>query len=190
MMRFLSDKISLGLYPVALELFGSIKSISPILVISFAPLFVYKFSDIKTIKRNITILTFLVSSIAAVISVILYLISPFLIQFIFGIKFNDAVEIFQYFTWILPLIFANEALNIFLIKMEFGKIMIYKWLIVLFLSSVLYLILIPKYGGFGAVLGMGIGYLFACVFNILIMIKIKIKKRRGSVDLQFYKFHK
>jgi len=41
--RYLSDGTTLGLYASAIQLFGSVTAMAPIIAVSFAPLFVYKF---------------------------------------------------------------------------------------------------------------------------------------------------
>lgn len=171
MMRFLTSEFELGIYSSAIQLLNNVKAISPILAISFAPLFVYKFNDLKVIKRNVFLLTIGMTLIALATSIILYFLAPFLINLIFGDKFESAIKIFQYFLFVLPLIFANEALNIYIIKMNLGKIMIYKWLIVLIGAFIAYMILIPKFGSIGAIIGYGVGYALACIFGVIVMVK-------------------
>lgn len=169
MVRYFSDGNTLGLYTSANQLLMNVVAISPIIATSFAPLFIYKFNDIKTVKQNVYKLSMLMFIISVVTVVLMYLLAPFFINIIFGSKFDNATKIFQILLLTLPFRFVNEALNIYIIKMKFGKIMIYKWLIVLAGAIISYIYLIPKYDMIGAASGTGFGYFLACVFGIWVM---------------------
>ena len=170
--RYLSDGTSLGLYASAIQLFGSLTAMAPIIAVSFAPLFVYKFDELDTIKKNIWLLACGMVAISLFTSMAMYFLSPILISLIFGAKFNDAVEIFRYLLFILPLIFLNEALNLYIIKMKLGKLLIYKWGLALGGAVAAYLYFIPLYGAVGTVIGLGAGYLVACIFGVAAILMI------------------
>ena len=89
--RYLSDGTTLGLYASAIQLFGSVTAMAPIIAVSFAPLFVYKFDELYTIKKNIWLLACGMVAISLFTSMAMYFLSPILISLIFGAKFNDAV---------------------------------------------------------------------------------------------------
>lgn len=170
--RYLSDGTSLGLYASAIQLFGSLTAMAPIIAVSFAPLFVYKSDELDTIKKNIWLLACGMVAISLFTSMAMYFLSPILISLIFGAKFNDAVEIFRYLLFILPLIFLNEALNLYIIKMKLGKLLIYKWGLALGGAVAAYLYFIPLYGAVGTVIGLGAGYLVACIFGVAAILMI------------------
>lgn len=171
--RYLSDGMTLGLYASAIQLFGSVTAIAPIIAVSFAPLFVYKFDELYTIKKNIWLLACGMITIALFTSMAMYFLSPILISLIFGAKFNDAVEIFRYLLFILPLIFLNEALNLYIIKMKLGKLLIYKWGLALGGAVVADLYFVPIYGAAGTVVGLGIGYFVVCILGAAIILNDK-----------------
>ncbi len=171
--RYLSDGTTLGLYASAIQLFGSVTAMAPIIAVSFAPLFVYKFDELYTIKKNIWLLACGMVAISLFTSMAMYFLSPILISLIFGAKFNDAVEIFRYLLFILPLIFLNEALNLYIIKMKLGKLLIHKWGLALGGAVVAYLYFVPIYGAVGTVVGLGIGYFVVCILGAAIILNDK-----------------
>lgn len=171
--RYLGDGTTLGLYASAIQLFGSVTAMAPIIAVSFAPLFVYKFDELETIKKNIWLLACGMVAISLFTSMVMYFLSPILISLIFGAKFNDAVEIFRYLLFILPLIFLNEALNLYIIKMKLGKLLIYKWGLALGGAVVAYLYFVPIYGAAGTVVGLGIGYFIVCILGAAIILNDK-----------------
>ena len=172
MTKFLSDDTTLGLYASAIQLFSSITAMAPIIATSFAPLFVYKFDNIRIIKKHIWFLGFVMLGIAICSATIIYFLSPILINIIFGSKFDAAADIFRYLLYILPFIFLNEALNLYIIKMKLGKISICKWGLALSSAIVAYIYFIPLYKAIGTVIGLGIGYFVACIFGIFVIIAI------------------
>ena len=169
MVQNLSNSVSLGLYTSALQLFYNISVVSPIIAMSFAPLFIYKFDDIKIIKRNTLVLTLGMFLLASFTSIVVYFLAPFFISLIFGAKFSSAIEIFRYLLFVLPFIFANEALNLYIIKMKLGKFLIFKWALALAGAVLVYLYFIPLYGAIGAVIGLGFGYFLTCIFGVVVM---------------------
>ena len=168
-LKHLGDEFSLGLYTSSMSLLGIVTAMSPIVAISFAPLFVYKFDDIKIIKSNVLKLAFSMFAMAILTAVILYFLAPLVINLIFGAKFNGTIPVFKFLLLVLPFIFLDNALNIYIIKMQLGGILIYKWALVLLFSSLGYIIFIPKFLAFGAVVGYGVGYLAACLFGFWVM---------------------
>ncbi|MDA3079232.1 MULTISPECIES: oligosaccharide flippase family protein [unclassified Campylobacter] len=172
-LKHLGDDFSLGLYASAMSLLKVATAIAPIVSISFAPLFVYKFDDIKIIKSNVLKLACGIFIGAILTSVILYFLAPLVINLIFGAKFNGTIPVFKFLLLVLPFIFLDTALNIYIIKMQFGKILIYKWALVLLFSSLGYIIFIPKFLTYGAIIGYGSGYLVACLFGLWVIFRYK-----------------
>ena len=173
MVKKFTDDFILGIYTSALQLLVAITAVSSIIAMSFAPLFIYKFNDIKIIKRNTLVLTLGIFFLASFTSIAVYFLAPFFISLIFGAKFSSAIEIFRYLLFILPFIFVNEALNLYIIKMKLGKFLIFKWALALTGSVLSYLYFIPLYGVIGAVIGLGFGYFLTCIFGVVVMFEGK-----------------
>lgn len=169
MLRYLSDTVQLGLYASSINLYNSLIAVAPMITMSFAPIYIYSNNDKKIIKKNVLLITLVLFMFSFLLSVILFYMSPFLIYSIFGVEFSEAINVFKYLVWILPLYFINEGLNLYLIKMRLGKKLIYKWLIVLLVSILSYLYMIPKYGVYGAVSGLAISYLICCFYGFYIL---------------------
>lgn len=172
-MRHYTDEITLGLYASATQLFKQAAVIAPIFASSCAPLLVYRYSEITKIKNNVVTLSVVMFFIGCITALILYYFSPQLISLIFGERFEGAVDIFLYLLIILPLLFLNEGLSIYLIKMKLSRLLIYKWILVLFGAIVAYTVLIPEYGSRGAAVGYGIGYVLACLFGLYSVFRFK-----------------
>ncbi|TNH13521.1 hypothetical protein FHQ23_11920 [Testudinibacter sp. TR-2022] len=168
MLRHFSDLVTLGLYTSANQLLLSIVAVSPILAMSLAPAFVYEKSIIN-IKRNIIYITIFMVVVSLLIAVIMNYLSPIIIPLLFGHKFNGAIPIFSYFLWVMTLYFINEGLNVYFIRMQLGRMLIFKWLLVLLGALIAYWYFIPLYGAYGAIIGYSIGYSVACIFSVCVM---------------------
>jgi hypothetical protein len=53
-----------------------------------------------------------------------------------------------------------------------GKLLIYKWGLALGGAVAAYLYFIPLYGAVGTVIGLGAGYLVACIFGVAAILMI------------------
>ncbi|NLB76175.1 MAG: oligosaccharide flippase family protein [Crenarchaeota archaeon] len=179
-MRHLSDVTSLGLYASAIQLFNHAIVVAPILASSCAPLLVYKHQNLSVIKKNTLLLSAAMCVIGMLTAVALYYLAPILISVIFGDRFTNAIDMFQYLLIVLPLFFLNEGLNIYLIKMKLARFMIYKWLIVLTAAVIAYTHFIPIFNGLGAVIGYGIGYFLACLFSLCIIFFYQTSNEKQS----------
>lgn len=172
-LKYYSDFNQIGLYGAAFQLITALSLIAPIFAMSIAPSIVYK-SGVQEIPKRVMYITFCITIIGIAIAVIMNTLSDWLIPFIFGNEFIQSIPIFNYFVWAMVLYFISEGTNIYLIKLGKGRLLTYKWLIVLITGIVAYLYFIPKYQALGAVIGYGVGYFSATIFSIYIILTRKI----------------
>lgn len=159
----------MGFYTASLQLFNTIIILAPIISISLAPKMVYSSNDINIIKKRIVLISIFMTLFSGVISCVLYFLSSTIINILFGNEFKGTNDIFIYMLLIVPLYFLSEGLNLYFIKYGLGKLLILKWIIALSLSLLLYILLIPSYGVFGAILSLGICYISIIIYSVLVL---------------------
>lgn len=169
MLRYYSGLNQVGLYSAAFQMVTSLSLVAPILVMSISPSLVYKLTDQKIVTKRVIYIASGMAAIGVFIAVVMNISSNWVIPFVYGREFIDAIPIFNYLLWAMVLYFINEGLNIYLIKLGNGKLLICKWLIVLVAAIAAYIYFIPKYQALGAVIGYGIGYMSGVLFTIYIM---------------------
>lgn len=173
-LKYYSDFEQVGLYGAVFQLINAISLIAPIFAMSIAPSLVYK-AGVSNVRKRVIYVALGLGSISVFIAIIMNSISDFIIPFIFGERFVNAVPIFNVFVWIIVLFFISEGLNIYIIKLGKGKLLTYKWLIILLVAILAYIYFIPKYQALGAVLGYGMGYASAIIFSFYVMFTRKLR---------------
>lgn len=182
MLRHYTDEISLSLYASSLQLFNAFIIIGPIIAISFAPIYIYSQNNIQVIKKNIIKITSVLFFIALLMSITISGLTPIIINLVFGESFESAKNILKLLIWILPLYFINEGFNIYIIKMQLSKHLIYKWLTTLIVATTAYYILIPTKGSTGAIIGLGLAYIASCIFGFLIIVTTHKNSESKPID--------
>lgn len=172
-LKYYSDFNQVGLYGAAFQLITALSLIAPIFAMSIAPSIVYK-SGVQDISKRVIYITLGLALMGIMIATMMNVLSDWLIPFIFGSKFIQAIPIFNYFVWAMVLYFISEGTNIYLIKLGKGRLLTYKWLIVLITGTAAYLYFIPKYHALGAVIGYGLGYFAASIFSFYIILTSKL----------------
>lgn len=170
-----SDLYSLGQYAAATEMMRSVMALSPILVMSMAPIMVYKHNKFSKIRKNIILICMVMLMVSLLTSAIINLLAPSLVDLLFGSGYVETASILTVLVWTSCLIFLNEGLNIYLLKLGRGDLVSIKWVLAIMIALPVYWYCIPLYGAYGAVIGYGAGYLLTCLFGIW-----KLFSRRGD----------
>ena len=174
-LRYYSELDQIGLYGAAFQIVASLSLIAPVLVMSVSPSLVYKLTDQETITKRVVYITLGMAGIGVCTAGVMNILSDWIIPFVYGREFIGAIPIFNYLVWAMVLYFVNEGVNIYLIKLDKGRLLIYKWLVVLVSSITAYIYFIPKYQALGAVVGYSIGYVSAVIFSFYIILTEKLR---------------
>ena len=176
MLKKLGTEYELGLYSASVQLGLVVTAISPILVMSLAPYLVYKHAVEAIVKRNVIIIALLMFIFSIALVLLLHIILPYIINLLLGDKFKNSYDILYWYLLASSLLFFDNGLNIYIMKINKGYLAGVKWLLSLVVALMLYWIFIPKYGSYGAVIGYFGGYLTASVIGIFYVCFISMEK--------------
>lgn len=176
MLKKLGTEYELGLYSASVQLGLVVTAISPILVMSLAPSLVYKHAVEAVVKRNVIIISLLMFIFSIALVLLLHIILPYIINLLLGDKFKNSYDILYWYLLASSLLFFDNGLNIYIMKINKGYLAGVKWLLSLVVALVLYWIFIPKYGSYGAVIGYFGGYLTASIIGIFYVCFISMEK--------------
>jgi len=105
--------------------------------------------------------------ISLLIAVPLAVVSPMLIELLFGAGFAESSAVLRVHIWAAIAVFLGVASSQYLTNEGLQKLSLYRTLIGLVINVVLNLILIPVYGAMGAAIATLISYFFA-TFSIMV----------------------
>ena len=176
MLKKLGTEYELGLYSASVQLGLVVTAISPILVMSLAPSLVYKHAVEAVVKRNVIIIALLMFIFSIALVLLLHIILPYIINLLLGDKFKNSYDILYWYLLASSLLFFDNGLNIYIMKINKGYLAGVKWLLSLVVALMLYWIFIPKYGSYGAIIGYFGGYLTASIIGIFYVCFISMEK--------------
>ena len=176
MLKKLGTEYELGLYSASVQLGLVVTAISPILVMSLAPSLVYKHAVEAVVKRNVIIIALLMFIFSIALVLLLHIILPYIINLLLGDKFKNSYDILYWYLLASSLLFFDNGLNIYIMKINKGYLAGVKWLLSLVVALLLYWIFLPKYVSYGAVIGYFGGYLTASVIGIFYVCFISMEK--------------
>ncbi|SDV47810.1 lipopolysaccharide biosynthesis protein [Chitinasiproducens palmae] len=166
MLKHYIDYTTLGRYGAAQQLNENWSLMASMLAQTLAPAFIYRVSDPRRLLRNVLRLSMLTGIAMAFGALLLSAAAPMIVRIVFGPGFGTAVVIFRWAVWLSVLAGVEAVGNLLLLKDQARHTVLFKWLGALLASAVANLYLIPRFGVFGAVLGLAIGYGVAIGVNL------------------------
>lgn len=162
--RFVSYA-ELGRYSAAQQINENWITLSLMLAQTLAPAFIYRIDNRLQLRRNVLRLTCLAGLVMALGAVVLDLLAGLIIRKIFGPAFEQAIPIFRWAVW-LSVPAAIEAMgNLVVLKYQARYVLLVKWLLALLVALGVDALLIPRWGDYGALMGLACGYVSAAAVN-------------------------
>jgi PST family polysaccharide transporter len=164
----------LGRYSAAQQLNENWIALALMLAQTLAPAFVYRVQNIADLRRNLWRLMAMTAALMAGGALVLDLLAGFIIVRVFGPAYESAIGIFRWAVW-LSVPAGIEAIgNLAVLKYQAKFVLLSKWLLALAVAFVVNLLAIPRFGAYGALIGLAIGYLAAAAVN-LYYIRFKLR---------------
>ncbi|WP_244826014.1 oligosaccharide flippase family protein [Caballeronia sp. TF1N1] len=155
----------LGLYSAAQQLNENWIALALMLAQTIAPAFVYRVTDTAQLKRNLWRLFALTAVLMVAGAAVLDALAGFIITRVFGPNYAGATEIFRWAVW-LSVPAGIEAIgNLVVLKYQAKYVLLAKWLLALGVAFAVNAFAIPRFEGYGALIGLAAGYLAAASVN-------------------------
>ncbi|MFM0138612.1 oligosaccharide flippase family protein [Caballeronia grimmiae] len=155
----------LGLYSAAQQLNENWIALALMLSQTIAPAFVYRVTETARLKRNLLRLFAMTAVLMIAGAAVLDALAGFIIARVFGPNYASAADIFRWAVW-LSVPAGIEAIgNLVLLKYQAKYVLLAKWLLALAVAFAVNAYAIPRFNGYGALLGLAAGYLAAASVN-------------------------
>jgi PST family polysaccharide transporter len=156
----------LGRYSAAQQINENWIALALMLAQTIAPAFVYRVQDAARLRRNVWRLTAMAAALMVGGALVLDLLAHFIITRVFGPNYEGAIDIFRWAVW-LSVPAGIEAIgNLIVLKYQAKFVLLSKWLLALAVAFAANLLLIPRFGAYGALCGLAAGYVAAASVNL------------------------
>ncbi|MGF6756781.1 oligosaccharide flippase family protein [Paraburkholderia sp. GAS42] len=164
----------LGRYSAAQQLNENWITLALMLAQTLAPAFVYRVQDAGRLRRNMWRLMAMTALLMVGGALVLDLLAGFIISRVFGPSYEGAIGIFRWAVW-LSVPAGIEAIgNLVVLKYQAKFVLLSKWLLALAVAFAVNLLMIPRLGAYGPLVGLAAGYLAAAAVN-LYYIRFKLR---------------
>ena len=155
----------LGLYSAAQQLNENWIALALMLSQTIAPAFVYRVTETARLKRNLLRLFAMTAVLMIAGAAVLDALAGFIIARVFGPNYASAADIFRWAVW-LSVPAGIEAIgNLVLLKYQAKYVLLAKWLLALAVAFAVNAYAIPRFNGYGALIGLAAGYVAAASVN-------------------------
>ncbi|MEZ2353827.1 oligosaccharide flippase family protein [Caballeronia sp. RCC_10] len=155
----------LGLYSAAQQLNENWIALALMLSQTIAPAFVYRVTETPRLKRNLLRLFAMTAVLMIAGAAVLDALAGFIIARVFGPNYASAADIFRWAVW-LSVPAGIEAIgNLVLLKYQAKYVLLAKWLLALAVAFAVNAYAIPRFNGYGALIGLAAGYVAAASVN-------------------------
>jgi polysaccharide transporter, PST family len=156
----------LGRYAAAQQLNENWITLALMLAQTLAPAFVYRVQDVARLRRNIWRLIAMTAVLMAAGAAVLDLLAGVIIGRVFGPGYEASVEIFRWAVWLSVPAGVEAIGNLVVLKYQAKFVLLTKWLLALACAALVNLFAIPRFGLYGALVGLAAGYLVAATVNL------------------------
>ncbi len=150
-------------YAAALQLVDNWYAICILFVQAIAPIFIFKFIDITTIKIKLPFCIFATLSVTCAGALFTTILADMIIHVLYGAKLVYAYSYLKTFVWLTPILAIDQLLSMVLIRMKQLKKLAIKWLIA-FCLVVAIVPAIFHYMG-SIVIGLAVVYAFNIIYS-------------------------
>lgn len=156
----------LGLYGAAQQLNENWLIFGTMLAQTLAPAFIYRINTLAQLQRNLLRLVTSAALFMALCALILSLLSPLIVRLVFGPNYMQAADFLRWAVWLSVPAIIEAITNLVVLKNQAKFVLLTKWTLAFVIAFALNYFLIPRYGGYGALLGLAGGYLAALSVNL------------------------
>jgi PST family polysaccharide transporter len=168
MLGKISGERSAGIYSAATRLSEGFYFIPMVIASSIAPMLLHaRARSTRQYLQGLLKLYVLMVRISLAIAVPLAVVSPVLIELLFGSSFAESSAVLRVHIWAAVAVFLGVASSQYLTNEGLQKLSLYRTMVGLVINIVLNLILIPSCGAVGAAIATLVSYFFA-TFSIII----------------------
>lgn len=158
-----------GIYSVAVKLTETWYFIPSLICTSLFPAIVNaKINDIKKYYSRVNSLLLFMLVIAIMISLPIFLITPFIITYIYGVSYLGAIAPFQIYIWSSIPIFIMPALAAYITTESLGNKLLFSTVCGAIINILLNFVLIPTYGIIGSAFATFISYTVPTIYLYVI----------------------
>lgn len=173
MLKMMRSYEEVGVYSIAAQISEVWYFIPATIAAGYFPKILETKHSFKDFKIEVQKLLDFLSFLSILIAVFLMFIATPLINFFYGIEFNEAATILKIHIWASVFVFSGSVFSKWILAEEKYKYSIFRHILGATFNLILNFVLIPKYGGIGAAISTIISYAVAHFFSILLLKKAK-----------------
>jgi len=146
-----------GAYAACMQILDNFTMVASILVAGIAPTYVYARTAYTEAHTSIGRIALGISALGLVGGVLIAGCAPWIVRLLYGSAFDATVTLLRVAAVASTLIFADVALTLLAVYLRKPRWIAIKWALVLVTTLAFDLIVIPRYGSWGAITGYALG---------------------------------
>lgn len=150
-------------YAAALQLVDNWYAICILFVQAIAPIFIFKYIDIATIKKKLPFCIFATLAVTCAGALATTILADLIIHILYGSKLANAYSYLRTFIWLTPILAIDQLLSMVLIRLKRLKMLAIKWVI----AFGLVIAIVPSIFHYMGVSDIFIGLSVVYAFNII-----------------------
>lgn len=153
-------------YAAALQLVDNWYAICILFVQAIAPIFIFKYIDIATIKKKLPFCIFATLAVTCTGALATTVLADLIIHILYGTKLVNAYSYLRTFVWLTPILAIDQLLSMVLIRSKQLKMLAIKWLIAFGLVISIVPSIFHYLGISDIVFGLAVVYAFNIIYSM------------------------
>lgn len=153
-------------YAAALQLVDNWYAICILFVQAIAPIFIFKYIDIPTIKKKLPFCIVATLGVTCAGALATTVLADLIIHILYGSKLVNAYSYLRTFVWLTPILAIDQLLSMVLIRSRQLKMLAIKWLIAFVLVIAIVPTIFHYMGISDIVFGLAVVYAFNIIYSM------------------------
>jgi len=162
-------------YAATVQIVDNFTTLATILASGIAPLYVYAKPGASAAIRSVLKLAAFLFVVGVAGAAVLALLAPWIVHFLYGAAFTDAIALLRLAIFISPLVFADVGFTILAAYLREPRWIAIKWGIACTATVIVDLIAIPELGAHGAILGYALSSVLVVLAGIVMWLRARAR---------------
>ena len=155
-----------GAYAACMQVVDNFTVLASVLAAGLAPAYVYSRDNLAEARTNIGHVALALTTAGLVGGAVIAASAPWIVHLLYGHAFAPTIALLRAAALLSALVFADVGLTLLAVRLRRPDWIAIKWLAVFVVTLLFDLVIVPRYGSWGAIAGYGLGNAVATLVGV------------------------
>lgn len=157
-----------GAYAACMQILDNFTVLASVLAAGLAPVYIYARGNLAEARTNTARVALALATVGLAGGAVIAALAPWIVHLIYGQAFTPTIALLRAAALVSALVFADVGLTLLAVHLRRPDWIAIKWLAVFVVTLLFDLVVVPRYGSWGAIAGYGLGNAVAMFVGVVL----------------------